>query len=215
MTDPRLMPVGVAVMARAPVPGEAKTRLIPALGADGAAGLHAWMLARAVDTACAADIGPVRLWCAGDAAHPAFAALRERGEFSQCAQPEGDLGTRMLAALRGAAAPGGALVIGTDCPALTPGVLRAAAAGLRAFDAIVVPAEDGGYALIGMRVPRAEVLTGIGWGGEQVMAATRERLRALEWRWRELDTLWDVDRPADLERLWALYPVARAAAAPG
>lgn len=206
------MPVGVAVMARAPVPGEAKTRLIPALGAEGAARLQAWMLARAVETACAAGVGPVELWHAGDATHPAFSAYRASGVPALRAQPEADLGTRMLAALRGSVTSAGALVIGTDCPALTPQGLRDAAAALRGHDAVVVPAEDGGYVLIGMREPRAEAFAGIAWGGEQVMAATRARLRALDWRWAELPPLWDVDRAADLQRLWALYPEARAAA---
>jgi uncharacterized protein len=66
---------------------------------------------------------------------------------------------------------------------------------------VFVPAEDGGYALIGLSRNDARVFEGINWGGTEVMAQTRERLRGLGWRWHELDTLWDVDRPADYQRL--------------
>jgi hypothetical protein len=71
--------VGVAILARAPIPGAAKTRLIPALGAEGAARLQRWMLQRTVAMALVADVGPVSLWCAGDPAHPDFAVCRAFG----------------------------------------------------------------------------------------------------------------------------------------
>jgi rSAM/selenodomain-associated transferase 1 len=196
--------IDVAIMARAPVPGLAKTRLIPALGAAGAARLQSWLLQRTVAMALAADVGPVSLWCAGDPAHPDFAAYAQLGQVSLRVQPEGDLGWRMLAAIRAASA--GVLVIGTDCPALTPLHLHEAAAALAGNDAVVTPAEDGGYVLIGMRIPAPELFTRIDWGSENVMAQTRLRLRELGWVWHEPATLWDVDRPADLERACQAFP---------
>jgi glycosyltransferase A (GT-A) superfamily protein (DUF2064 family) len=100
------------------------------------------------------------------------------------------------------AARGAVLLIGTDCPALTPQHLRAAAGALAGGDdAVVLPAEDGGYVLVGVRAPHPGLFEGIAWGGEQVMAQTRVRLRALGLRWSEPVTLWDVDRPDDLDRL--------------
>src|SRR5580692_3263884 len=135
-------PVAVAILAKAPLPGLAKTRLAPALGPDGAAQLQARLIERAVETARAAEIGPVTLWAAPDQDHPAFQALAALFGVALARQPDGDLGARMLAAI--AAARGPALVIGTDCPALAPAHLRAAAEALVEVDAVVIPVEDGG-----------------------------------------------------------------------
>jgi hypothetical protein len=191
--------IEIAILARAPLPGQAKTRLIPRLGADGAARLQGWLLARAVATAAAADLGPVVLWCAGPPDHPDFRQCLGAGKVSLQVQPAGDLGVRMAAAA--AKSPGGVLIIGTDCPVLTPELLREAAVALERDDAVVFPAEDGGYVLIGMRRPAPELFAGIEWSTERVMAQTRERLLSLGWSWTEPATLWDVDRPADFERL--------------
>ena len=202
--------VGVAILARAPIPGQAKTRLIPTLGAEGAARLQSWLLQRAVAMALVADVGPLTLWCAGDPRHPDFALCRAFGSVAVRHQPEGDLGARMRMALREAASPDGTLIVGTDCPALTAAHLRQAARALRERDAVVFPAEDGGYVLIGLRAAAAEVFARIDWGTERVMAQTRARLRALGASWDEPATLWDVDRPEDLERLLAMAPEVRA-----
>jgi hypothetical protein len=201
--------VAVAVLARAPVAGQAKTRLIPALGAAGAADLQRWLLQRTVAMALAADVGPVSLWCAGDPQHPDFAHCRAFGSVAVRHQPEGDLGARMLAALSESTAAA-TLVIGTDCPALTATHLREAARALADHDAVVLPAEDGGYVLIGTARPQPALFAGIDWGTERVMAQTRERLRGAGLRWCEPAMLWDVDRPEDLPRLAAMYPEALA-----
>lgn len=201
--------VGVAILARAPIPGAAKTRLIPALGAEGAARLQAWLLQRTVAMALVADVGPVSLWCAGDAMHPDFALCRAFGSVSLQRQIEGDLGARMLDAMENSCTAAGAIVIGTDCPALTPAHLRDAAAALCGNDAVAIPVEDGGYVLIGMKRPAPEPFADIEWSSAKVMAQTRERFVALGWRWAEPHRLWDVDRPQDLERLYAHCPEAR------
>ena len=118
-------------------------------------------------------------------------------------QGPGDLGARMHRAFKRVLQEHeAAILIGSDCPALRPADLRAAARALRAgADAVLAPAEDGGYSLIGLRRVSRRLFDGIAWGGPQVMAQTRRRLRALGWRWRELRTLWDVDRPEDVARL--------------
>jgi uncharacterized protein len=193
-------PVAVAVLAKAPIAGFAKTRLIPVLGADGAARLQERLIERAVATACGAAIGPVALCATPDQNHPAFQAIAARRDIALASQADGDLGARMLAAI--AAASGPALVIGTDCPALTSAHLRAAADVLRAgTDVVVLPAEDGGYVLIGMRSPQQALFSDMRWSTPRVMDDTRARLRALGLTWREPTTLWDVDVPADLARL--------------
>jgi hypothetical protein len=189
----------IAVMARAPVAGQANSRLIPALGAEGAAALQARLIERTVATAASARIGPVTLWATPDETHPLFGALRRQFGIALARQPDGDLGARMHAAVDAAGCA--ALVIGTDCPALTADHLHLAAATLRNYDVVVIPANDGGYVLIGLRQPHAALFAGIEWGTARVMAETRLRLQSLTLSWRELPTLWDVDTPEDLERL--------------
>lgn len=209
MPTPDIGRVGIAILARAPIPGEAKTRLIPALGAVGAAELQGWLLRRTVATALVADLGPVSLWCAGDARHPAFAPCRAFDSVALRRQPEGDLGAKILAALRESPTDA-TLLIGTDCPALTAAHLREAAVAMANHDAVVLPAEDGGYVLIGAKRAEPALFAGVDWGTERVMAQTRERLLAAGLSWCEPATLWDVDRPEDLSRLVMLCPDALA-----
>ena len=198
--------IAIAILAKAPIPGLTKTRLIPYLGADGAATLQDWLLRRTVATALNSNLGPVTLWCAPDTAHPAFVDLAVGGRIALRQQREGNLGERMHQALAESPMTGGTLVIGTECPALGPAHLQAAAAALAAYQAVVIPAEDGGYVLIGMRQPSWRVFTGINWGSAKVMTQTRERLLETGRQWSELPSLWDVDREEDFERLGALLP---------
>lgn len=194
--------VDIAVLAKAPEAGFAKTRLIPALGAQGAARLQRWLTRRAVDTAQRAGMGAVTLHCAPDAEHRFFRALAQHAKVSCRTQHAGDLGERMLHAFATHCPAGPLLVIGTDCPALQPDDLCIAARALReGHDAVVQPAEDGGYVLIGLREPLPDLFAGIPWGTDSVMEQTRARMRARGATWCEPRSLWDVDRPADLPRL--------------
>jgi len=196
-------PVSIAVLAKAPVASFAKTRLIPVLGAARAARLQARLTDRAVETACAAATGPVTVWATPDETHDAFQMLRTHRNIALARQPDGDLGARMFTALKASGGP--TLVIGTDCPAMMPAHLRMAADLLRGgADAVVYPAEDGGYVLIGMRKPLAVLFAGMAWGTDDVMAETRRRMRYHKLTWQEPATLWDVDVPEDLPRLRGL-----------
>jgi rSAM/selenodomain-associated transferase 1 len=189
--------VNIAVLAKAPIPGLAKTRLIPTVGAHAAAVLQERLTEQTVQTALTADIGPVTLWCAPDITHASFRDLVARFPVTLARQPDGDLGARMLAAL----ASGPALVIGSDCPAFTPEHLRAAADALDHADVVLIPAEDGGYVLIGARAPQSELFDGVSWGMPTVLAETHERIAALNLKAVELSPLWDVDTESDLARL--------------
>lgn len=193
----------VAVFARAPEPGRAKTRLIPALGAAAAAELSRRLARRTLEAALEAGLGRVELWCAPDARHPFFLDCARRYPISLAAQGAGDLGERMLRAfnaLLGRSAR--ALLIGSDIPAMTAQYLRRADAALASgCDAVLGPAEDGGYVLIGLRRVAPQLFTGIRWGEASVCEQTRARLEQLALRYRELEPLWDVDRPEDLQRL--------------
>ena len=193
----------VAVLAKAPIPGFAKTRLIPLLGPHGAAALQQRLIERALATAVAARIGPVTLWCAPDDAHPFFNEAADRRRVRLAAQPEGDLGERMLAPFRAAPTGAGLVLIGTDCPVLEPRDLWRAAALLEDADVAIAPAEDGGYGLIAARRPLPPLFERMPWGTEWVADLTRERAHREELRLAELRTVWDVDTPPDFERLQA------------
>lgn len=197
------VPSTIAILSRAPIPGQTKTRLIPALGAHGAADLHHQFLRRTVHTAFAAGLGPVNLWCTPDPTHPAFTSCQQLGQLTLHPQSTGDLGARMLATL---AAHTPTLIIGTDCPALTPEHLQQAASVLSENDAVLIPAEDGGYVLIGLRQPTPSIFAEMTWGCATVLEQTRLRLRTAGLRWIELPSLWDVDEPADLPRLAINFP---------
>ena len=191
----------VVVMSRAPVPGRTMTRLIPAIGAERAATLHRAMIHRAVESALASGIGPVELWCTPDTEHEVFLGLRNDFGVTLHTQIGPDLGARMHAAID--ARPGAAVVIGTDCPSLEPGDIVRASDALRAntTDAVVTPAFDGGYVLIGANGRCTALFAGVDWGSERVLAQTRERAGTAGLRLLELEARQDVDRPEDLKAL--------------
>lgn len=193
----------ILVFAKAPVAGEVKTRLIPALGAEGAATLHRRLTEVALQAACAAAPGGVELWCAPDASHPVFAALARQFSVMLHVQADGDLGGRMANALADALTRSeAALLIGSDIAVMDDAVLRAALDGLRdGADVVVVPAEDGGYVLIGLRHAAPELFRDMAWSTPGVMAETRQRARMGNLRVAELPPLWDVDNPSDLQRV--------------
>jgi len=193
----------VIVFARAPLPGRAKTRLVQRLGAAGAARLQARLTERALRTAIASRCGKVELHGTPRIGHPFF--LRERRELAitLVRQSGRDLGERMHRALNAALRKYRyAILIGVDAPELRAADLRRALRLLRSgCDAVLAPAEDGGYALIACRRAPRPVFEHIEWGGNDVYARTVERLDSQRMRWRALRTVWDIDRPADLDRL--------------
>lgn len=190
----------VIVMAKAPVAGFAKTRLIPALGAEGAAALAARLLDAAV--AQAAAFGEMDLCCAPDTRHPAFQSHVGTPGIVLSEQGEGDLGARMARAFeRHLAQHSAALMIGTDAPSIDAAMLQRAAHALSDADAVFIPALDGGYALIGLRQPAPTLFSNMAWSTATVMAHTRERLQAAGLRHIELPAVADIDEPADLQNL--------------
>ena len=193
---------GVIVMAKAPRPGYAKTRLMPALGAEGAAALAERLLDATLAQAANAGAAVVDLCCAPDIEHPAFARHGRAEGVSLSVQGEGDLGARMARAFERHLAPGRAvLMIGTDAPALDAAMLRRAARALQEADAVFVPALDGGYALIGLRRAAPSLFGHMAWSTASVMADTRARLKAAGLRHIELAPVADIDEPADLVHL--------------
>jgi rSAM/selenodomain-associated transferase 1 len=192
----------IAILARAPQAGRAKTRLIPRLGADGAARLQRRLIAQALTRAAASGC-PRTLWLDG-AADAALADAAAHAGATIAPQPPGDLGARMLAAAVHARQSGrSAIVIGTDCPAQTADDLVRAQALLDAHDVVLQPAEDGGYVLIATRQPQPRLFDDVAWGSADVLRSTRARIAALGLSLAELRTLPDLDVPDDLDRALA------------
>lgn len=200
----------VIVMAKAPVAGYVKTRLIPALGAVGAAALAERMIGHAVDQACGAALGPVMLVGTPDIGHPLFHRLAAARGIQLVPQGDGDLGVRMSRALEHALSMHGrALLFGTDAPAIDVAMLRRAAALLVDHDAVFIPAFDGGYAAVGLRRPAPSLFIDMVWSTQRVMRDTRDRLRLAGLRHAELAPVADIDEPTDLVHLPPSWPGSR------
>lgn len=201
----------VAIFSKPPVAGQVKTRLIPAIGPDEAAELHHRLLRHTLRTVC--QMGCARsLWIAGEIAHPALLDASHDFGIGLRRQEGGDLGARMKQAMLHLLAHAEAVaLVGTDCPVLEARHLEQVSAVLRggSSEVVVIPAEDGGYVLIGAAcnepARREAILNALfddmPWSTDRVMALTRERLQAISATWHELPRLWDVDRPEDLVRL--------------
>ena len=191
------------IFAKAPVPGRVKTRLAGQLGTRGAAQLYKQLLRRTLIIAAAARLCPIDLWCAPDARHGFFVACRRDYQVRLRRQCAGDLGARMNQALNRTLANGNrAVLIGGDCVSLGAAELQTAFEVLAAgHDAVLGPAADGGYLLIGLRQRCPALFQGLAWSAPTVLTATRQRLRRAGLTWAELPTGWDVDTPTDLRRL--------------
>ncbi len=198
----------ILIFAKAPDPGKVKTRLCPSLSLVEAANLHRRLVRHSLQTALHAGIGPVLLYCSPSADHPFFRDCAASHHVTLKLQTGHDLGTRMARAFAQVLAQADhALLIGCDCPTLTEADLSAAGHALQdGHDAVLGPAEDGGYVLIGLRRPQPILFESMPWGGPMVLNATRQRLLELGLRWKELPARWDLDRPNDLVRLRREWP---------
>lgn len=193
----------VMVFAHAPVAGRVKKRLIPVLGEHGAAALHRSLVEHALMVANEAAQGPVELWCNPGVDDPFFQSCHERFGVTLHPQCAGDHGLRLLDALEeGLTRARQVVLFASDCPALGAADVRAAIRAMHdGRDAVFSPAEDGGYLLVGLSHVMPALFEAMPWGTDAVMEETRQRLRNLGWRWLELATRWDVERPEDYQRM--------------
>lgn len=191
------------IFAKAPVPGRVKTRLAGCLGTRGAARLYQSLLQRTLALACAAQLCPIELWCAPDARHGFFTACRRDYGVPLRRQTTGDLGKRMANAFqRTLTENANAVLIGGDCVSVNPTELLSAFTHLATGrEAVLGPAADGGYVLIGLRRPWPLLFQDIAWSTPTVLPVTRQRLARAGIDYAELAMGWDVDTPADLRRL--------------
>ena len=189
------------IFARAPVPGQVKTRLAAGVGMQQATALYERLLRATVATARATRLAPVELHVAGDSRHPVLDELT-RDAVRLVTQRGADLGERMFNALRDSLHSADfAVLIGSDCPAMTGDYLAQACERLyTGNDVVLGPAEDGGYVLIGASRCDAGLFTDMPWSTDRVMQETRQRLQLLGRQYTELETLWDLDNAEDLAR---------------
>ena len=191
------MSTRILVFAKAPVAGRVKTRLIPLLGAEAAARLARRMLCSTLGAARATGL-TVELCGEPDAGNWGPLSLG----LQLSAQGDGDLGERLARAARRTIDGGeSALLIGGDCPTLDAAHLRAAAAALDTHDAVLHPAADGGYVLLGLRRFDARLFEDMPWSSDRVAALTIERIAALGWSVDLRETLRDIDEPGDIDSL--------------
>jgi rSAM/selenodomain-associated transferase 1 len=187
----------IVILAKEPVAGQAKTRLIPALGAEGAASLAREMLARTLEEAQATGL---EVELCGDP-DPAGWAETRLPAVRLSAQGDGDLGKKLARIAKRVLAEEPVLLIGSDCPELDAERLRGAAEALETHDAVIHPAHDGGYVLLGLRRFDRTLFEGIAWSTDRVAAETVARIEALGWTLHVGETLKDIDTPEDLHLL--------------
>ena len=191
------------VFAKAPVPGRVKTRLAATIGAAAAAAVYRELAATTLAHAAAARrsgaVAAIELWCDPDPDHEDFRALAALAGATLHRQPAGDLGARMAGAIADALQRHAAvLLVGTDCPLLDASYLARAAELLAGHDAVLGPAEDGGYVLVGATRPLR--FARVRWSSPHALADTEAEFAAAGLSWRAAATLWDVDTPSDLAR---------------
>jgi hypothetical protein len=194
--------VRIVIFAKAPLAGLAKTRLIPRLGPNGSAALAARLIQYTVRQALAARVGPVELCAAPDTKQAIWKTLELPGDIQWSEQGDGDLGLRMARTAQRVIERGESLLLlGTDCPQLNSGRLRATARTLMTNDACLVPVTDGGYVLIGLNRYHPSLFADIPWSTADVAHLTRRRISALAWSSTEFPALHDIDEPDDLQWL--------------
>jgi uncharacterized protein len=198
----------IIIMAKAPVPGLAKTRLAPLLGDKGAANAQRELITHALalidDTISQGWADSAELCCTPDVRHPTFDEYRKHlnTQTTMTQQSTGDLGERMFAAFERTVKPSmrRVVMIGTDCPELNKLHMRDAFDSLEQSDAVFAPTEDGGYALIGLKELDPIWFAGMPWSTRNLMPQTRATAKSAGRSMTELETLYDIDTPADYAR---------------
>lgn len=197
----------VLVYAKAPVEGEVNTRLIPDIGVQAATRLQHDLLHQRLSMLTTSDLCAVTLMCAPDKTHACFVSCEKQYPITLAEQSGIDLGERLINGIRSALSRYTfCIVIGTDAPALDIIIIKQAITKLRERkkEVVFVPAEDGGYVLVGMQQPHDYLFLDISWGSDQVMQQSRDALAKHGISYQELAPCWDVDRLEDYQRYLAL-----------
>jgi len=192
----------IQLFTKAPVKGQVKTRLEPALGQDEIVVLYRNLIETRVKGLMDAGFCQLNLWAASNPGHEFFTALQSQYPIEVYNQEGADLGGRMDHCVQsGLKTHRKVIVLGGDCVSVDLDYLAQAIQALDESPVVLGPAEDGGYVLVGTCVDKPEIFADVDWGTEQVLAQTVANLKQQQLAYRLLDTRWDLDRPEDLERL--------------
>lgn len=196
------MKTRIVIFAKAPQPGQVKTRLIPVLGAEGAAQLAGQLLRSTLDEALQSQADSVELCASPCINDPAWGGVTVPEGVSCSAQGDGDLGDRMARVVQRVLSQGEQVIlVGTDCPDLIHQRLNQAIAALNMHRAVMFEALDGGYTLLGLQTFDPSVFTQIDWSTDKVSTQTQLAFSQLGWQCKVLGKLADIDRPEDLHWL--------------
>lgn len=199
-------PCTVAQFVKAPILGQVKTRLQNTLGEQACLDLHC-RLAEFVLRQLYSVSDVYELWVTESVTQPFFESLQQNYGIHLMQQVGGDLGERLLYASKTIIERKQvAILIGSDCPFLTEEYLASAQYALtqKNYDAVIGPALDGGYVLLGLRRTSAQLFLPIHWGSSSVLKETQTQLENMGWRYKLLPALNDIDRPEDLALLEGL-----------
>lgn len=187
--------------AKAPLAGQVKTRLQPTLGKVGCLKLHRALVEHQFRIHQTALVANFELCCSEE--HDFFQQLTESTSIPVYVQHGEGLGARMRNTFVDRLSKySRVIIIGSDCPFIDASYISQAFDILKqGVPAVLGPATDGGYVLIGLSCVNGQLFDGVTWGSDQVMEQTRQRLKGLGWQWQELHFLSDIDRPEDLEKL--------------
>jgi rSAM/selenodomain-associated transferase 1 len=200
------------VFAKSPVLGAAKTRLQPLLPKEFSLALHCQLVKTVLTQWSESAICPIDCWLAGDENTFREKIMNDDLPTVQALplyQQKGcDLGERLAHAIKASftdsshsKTTAGVFVVGTDCPSLSAQYLQTACSMLEQYDAVIGPADDGGYVLLGLKAANAKLFKDIEWGKSCVYVQTLARLREAKLRHFELTSLSDIDHPQDLVKL--------------
>lgn len=187
------------LFAKAPKPGEVKTRLMPHCSAEQAAAVAAWLIDQTLNLVCAAWRGQVVLSVAGDVSNSKILALSQKYDVDIVSQPMGDLGQRMRLSIEHFGYP--AAVMGCDAPHCSSDTLIQAQSQLQRGESVIAPSDDGGYYLLGLVHPMDELFNAIPWGTHRVYELTQQSARENGYALSPLRELRDIDHWEDLYEL--------------
>jgi len=191
----------IQIFCKAPETGKVKTRLMPELTANQAVEVHQKLTHQTLKWVTESKLCPVQLCCTPPLTHPFFIDICNTYQVTSALQSSGDLGARMNNAIISSLKQfNHAVIIGCDCVSLNQKELADTLEALTKYDMVLAPAEDGGYCMIGMNKPQAEIFTDISWGTSHVLDETRKKIRSSSLTCLELETQWDVDDYSDYLR---------------
>ena len=189
------------IFTKSPVLGEVKTRLQPDYSPEQSLRIHKNLMLKTLELTKKLDGYDIELCCAPDRNTLFFLDCENNFPISLSNQQGADLGERMAFSFSVALQTNEkVVVIGTDCPELDKNYLELAFETLEDVDAVIGPAADGGYVLLGLKNFSPELFMDFSWGSDTVLAQTRQVLKDLSWSYKELGIMHDVDRPEDLLR---------------